>query len=139
MQKLFWILILFAGVANSHPAEDLSEVTGKYVGLCYGLKYLRENYCPKLDMYIPELCVNAAVALYPKKYQSEIRSLMDQQRPKFEHELNAYIDGGFAKSMKMANGDQEKACLGYGTAMVTMDYQLYEEGKKISRSWGSSK
>ena len=68
-----------------------------------------------------------------------MRTLMDEQRQKLESDSKIGVDGGFAKTMKMVNGDQEKACLGYGTAMVTMNYQLYDEAKRISNSWGNSK
>lgn len=140
MKRLILLLLtLHAAVAYPHPAEDLGEVSGKYVGLCYSLNYLRNSYCPKMDMFIPELCVNAAVSLFPKKYQSEMRTFMNEQRLKLENDSKIGVDGGFAKNMKMANGDQEKACLSYGTAMVTMNYQLFDEAKRISKSWGNSK
>ena len=139
VKKLTLLLILFSAVAHSHPAEDFGEVSGKYVGLCYSLNYLRKSYCPNINLYLPPLCTNAVVSLLPKQYQSDFQNMMNEHKSAYENDTKIGVDGGFAKTMKMVNGDQEKACLSYGTAMVTMNYQLYEEAKRLSKSLKESR
>ena len=128
---MFIFFLLNPLLCHSNPYDRFGEASALYVGTCYGLEYLREKYCPNINLFIPELCVNAVLSFTPNKLKSDMRDLFVDKKDALILNARTGIDGGFQKTISMMNGDKEKSCITYGSSLVTVNTQLYEELKRF--------
>ena len=134
MYKLFvGMAFVINASAVALPYEDFGEAAGMYIGSCYGLEYLKSKYCRQQSQVSPAKCVNNAISLVPSADKDEVSRMLNKAHTSLKTLATDSVDVGFNKALAMSVGDNEKACIGYGSALNTVSYMKYEELKVISK------
>jgi hypothetical protein len=119
--------------SNAEPYDDFSEVSATYIGLCYGMEYLKSKKCPQFSITLPNKCIDNVTTLVPSTNSVQFaRALLEVKSQLKTNAING-IEVGFAKTLALTKGDIEKACIGYGSSLATMSHMKYEEVKRLSK------
>ena len=127
------IFLVISHSSNAEPYEDFSEASATYIGLCYGMEYLKSQKCPQFSITLPNKCIDNVTTLVPStnsvQFARELLLVKNQLRT---NAING-IEVGFAKTLALTKGDVEKACIGYSSSLATMSHMKYEEVKRLSK------
>ena len=125
--------LFFSQYSNAEPYEDFSEASGTYIGLCYGMEYLKSQKCPQFSITLPNKCIDNVTTLVPSTNSVQFaRELLQVKNQLRTNAING-IEVGFSKTLALTKGDKEKACIGYGSSLATMSHMKYEEVKRLSK------
>ena len=134
MKKIIFILTFITLSVKANPYENFGEVSGRFVGTCYMLNYLKNNYCNNMVFYFPELCIDTVMDITPKNLKSEMKYLFSSNKEKFIRETKSTVDIGFQKTSMSMNSDKEKTCIAFGSMLITMNHNLLDELKRIRKT-----
>lgn len=136
IKKIFYFLLLTFSTHNfANQYDSFGFVSGEYIGTCYGLEHLRKTKCSSITWYIPELCINAVLDLTPHTLKSEFKKDLENFHMQFLTNTRIGVDKAFKKTDDLTGGDITKSCLVYSSTLITKNYQLFEELKRIRSSF----
>jgi hypothetical protein len=113
--------------------DDYSEQVGSYVGICYGINYLQKSYCSNIQKINPSDCIQNSLNLLPDRYRVEFYKAILESKEMLKNNAEISVKKGFNKTLLLVENDKEKACFGYASSTMSMNYMKYEEMKKTAR------
>jgi len=126
--------LFFSQYSIAEPYKDFSEASGTYIGLCYGMEYLKLKKCPQISIVTPNSCIDNVTKLVPSTNSIQFARALLQIKEQLKSNAINGIEVGFAKTLALAKGDLDKACFGYGSSLATMSHMKHEEVKRLSKS-----
>jgi hypothetical protein len=132
-KKIIILITALPLIAIAGVLDDYSEQVGNYVGMCYGLNYLQKSFCSSIQNVNPNDCIQNSINLLPGKYHYEFYKAILEMKELIKNNAEVSVKKGFNKTLLLVENDKEKACFGYASSAMSMNYMKYEEMKKTAR------
>jgi len=71
--------------------------------------------------------------LLPDRYRVEFYKAILESKEMLKNNAEISVKKGFNKTLLLVENDKEKACFGYASSTMSMNYMKYEEMKKTAR------
>jgi hypothetical protein len=125
------LLLMQDSFAN--PFENFSEVSGSYLGACYGVEYLKKSKCELINSESIENCLNKITSLVPSSHSIEFSRALLEVKQSIKNNAIINIDKGFKKTLFINKNNLNETCLSYGSSLLTYQNLKFEEAKRISK------
>ncbi len=105
-----FILCMANCAAPVSKADELGNLSARYVQLCYEMHHYHDTYCPETVAPVILQCVTDIDRELPLQHSAEFKRGMKYLHQKFMRELPAQADQKFSQRLSENSGDIAGTC-----------------------------